>query len=307
MTVAVTVGKYLLRGVGAVAEWVDENARHPLTLLEEEFADVFEDDVAESLSVVVPLAVALYASVSLPEGATLRLLGVWAVVFGLLATRKAPRRTEDAEKDMLLVDARRKYLEGDITHSEYERRLEVLLDGEARRIRETVEAVHDVGPELSSAIALRFDSVAALEQADREDLEAIHGVGPSTAEAILDYVRDEDDVAPLAGTDHVDDEERAADPVDDGLADEGEDEVDVAVGEHDRAESGAVDRAASEQDHAQVADDDRPDLDLAEILAARELMDEALDPESDVDIEDLEAVPREALRDERLSERADAA
>jgi hypothetical protein len=286
VTVAVTVGKYLLRGVGAVAEWVGENARHPLTLLEEEFADVFEDDVAESLSVVVPLAVALYASVSLPEGATLRLLGVWAVVFGLLATRKAPRRTEDAEKDMLLVDARRKYLEGDITHSEYERRLEVLLDGEARRIRETVEAVHDVGPELSSAIALRFDSVAALEQADREDLEAIHGVGPSTAEAILAYVRDEDDVAPFAGTDHVDE------------TDESEDEVEIgAVGEHERAESGAVDRAASEQEHAQVAGrGDRPDLDLAEVLAARELLDRAMDPESDVSVEDLEEVPRAALR-----------
>lgn len=290
-------GKAVLVVFARVGSVVTETSRHPLTVLEERLGEVLEDDYAETASVVAPLAVALYATLKLPADSHLHLLAVWAVVFGLLATRRAPRRTDDVERDMLLADARRAYVEGRIDEAEYERRITLLLDRRARRIREVVEEVSGVGPELSAALALRFDSVDDLERASREDLEEIHGVGASTADALLAYLGDEDEsdgVEPLAGADHVD-EPDAADHVEDGLADEGED--DVASGEHERADSGAVDRAVSEQDHAQVAVDGRPDLDLAEVLALRQLMDDALDPESDVSVEDLESVPRAALRD----------
>lgn len=94
----------------------------------------------------------------------------------------------EPEPETEVEEARRLYREGSITLDELERRLGVLLDEDAQRVRETVESVPGVGPELSTAIARKYPTETALGMASREDLEDIPGVGPETSAGIVDRV-----------------------------------------------------------------------------------------------------------------------
>jgi len=78
--------------------------------------------------------------------------------------------------------------EGVIDEAEMERRLDVLEDPAADRIREVVERVNGVGTSTSFAIAARFDSLRDLREASRAELEAVPNVGPDRARAIQEQV-----------------------------------------------------------------------------------------------------------------------
>lgn len=84
--------------------------------------------------------------------------------------------------------AKREFARDKISEAEFHRRLELHLDDRNERIRTAVEEVEGIGEELSKPLALRFDSLDELANADREDLEAIHGVGESTASAIEQHL-----------------------------------------------------------------------------------------------------------------------
>ncbi len=286
MTVAEVVGRRVFATLGVVGH-AARRVRHPVTVLEEVLGEVLDEEFAEWAAVAVPLLVAVAASVSFGESDLLVFL-VWAVGLGLLATRRAPRRTQDAERDIALAEARRAFLEGRIDEAEYDRRVEFLLDDLRREVREVAEEVNDVSPETSAALAMRFRSVEALERADCEDLEGVHGVGPSTAEAILRYLAE----------DWTDGSEENGDAA--------EVEVDVDAGGEalwspDEGEDDFEDPSLAELYGDEEGEEDESgelaDLSVDEIRDARELADEALDAESDVELEDLEAVPREALGD----------
>jgi len=84
--------------------------------------------------------------------------------------------------------ARHLYATGDIDLAELERRLAVLEDPEADRIRAACERVSGIGEDTSFAIAAEFDTVDALRQADRERLERIPNVGPERAAALQEHL-----------------------------------------------------------------------------------------------------------------------
>jgi len=120
--------------------------------------------------------------------ADLWLLGVvWAVILGLdLVERVAGDSSRNARDEP--EAARDAYVRGEIDEIELERRLELALDPRAEEIRETVERVDGIGPATSASIAMHFESVDDLRDADREDLESIHGVGPATSRAVDEVV-----------------------------------------------------------------------------------------------------------------------
>lgn len=99
----------------------------------------------------------------------------------------AARTDGDSETEKERLD--RLYREDRITLQEFDRRLDVLEDPEARRIRESVEPIHGVGESLSWALAAEFDSVQDLEDASLLELESVRGVGPKTARAIQERLR----------------------------------------------------------------------------------------------------------------------
>ena len=88
-----------------------------------------------------------------------------------------------------LANARDLYVTGAIPHSEFERRVELILDDDAQQIRAAVEEINGVGPETSAAIASKFRDLDAVSQAPREDLEGVPGVGEKTADAVVEYLR----------------------------------------------------------------------------------------------------------------------
>lgn len=98
------------------------------------------------------------------------------------------RDRRDVQGDDLEA-ARRAYVDGEISLSEFERRVQLHLDPEADRIREAVEPINGIGPSTSAAIAERFATVDAVEQAEQRELEAVPGVGPDRAEAIRERLR----------------------------------------------------------------------------------------------------------------------
>lgn len=88
-----------------------------------------------------------------------------------------------------LAQARDLYVTGEIPLSEFERRLDLILDEDAQQIRAAVEEINGIGPETSAAIASEFRNVEAVEQAPREDLADVPGVGEKKAEAVVEYLR----------------------------------------------------------------------------------------------------------------------
>jgi ERCC4-type nuclease len=84
--------------------------------------------------------------------------------------------------------AKQLYLDGEIDRGELERRVDVLQDPEAERIRAAVERVNGIGEQTSFDVAAEFRSLEALRDADRERLEEVPNIGPERARAIQEYV-----------------------------------------------------------------------------------------------------------------------
>lgn len=97
----------------------------------------------------------------------------------------------DDEPDSDLARARRAYVDGEIPLAEFEERAGLILDDDARDLRERVEQVNGVGPETSAALAEEFRTVPALARADHDEVTAVHGVGDSTAAAVVGQVQGE--------------------------------------------------------------------------------------------------------------------
>lgn len=93
-------------------------------------------------------------------------------------------RADGDHADDRIDDLREQYVTGDIDLDEYERRVGVYLDPEAERIRDLVEDVDGIGPETSLEVAVAFDGVDELREADREVLEDVPLVGEQRAAAI---------------------------------------------------------------------------------------------------------------------------
>ncbi|EMA43929.1 hypothetical protein C448_09285 [Halococcus morrhuae DSM 1307] len=80
--------------------------------------------------------------------------------------------------------ARQAYSEGKIPLNEMERRVDIALDPQAKQLRERVEDVNGVGPEISAALSAEYNTTEELATATQSDLERIYGIGPNTAYAI---------------------------------------------------------------------------------------------------------------------------
>lgn len=149
---------------------------HPLAWIEE------RHDRGTALLVLVT-STALLVLV-LPEGDS-------GVVFALIGA-VALFATHDWGEAVGLDEVEREqrlYATGAITMEEFERRVELILDERANRIRAAVEEVGGIGPELSTNVALEFDSLEELEHTSAEDLaDRVSGIGEAKAEAVVDYL-----------------------------------------------------------------------------------------------------------------------
>lgn len=116
------------------------------------------------------------------------LVSVLVVVAGGLAAAVEWWRDRRTPNPGTVAHAQHLYATGDIDHAELERRLDVLADPEARRIRQASERVNGIGEATSWALAAEFDSLAELRDADRERLESVVNVGEQRADAIQDEV-----------------------------------------------------------------------------------------------------------------------
>jgi hypothetical protein len=220
----------------------------------------------------IPLVVLGIVTLAMPES--------WPVTVSIMAvllveTGADLLDTVGGQRDEL-EQAKTLYAAGDITLAEFERRAELILDDEANRIRETVEEVGGIGPELSANIALAFDSLEDVEAADRETLQEVHGVGESTAVAVREYLRGssdrgDGDASNTGATPQV----RAR----------------ATTTETDGAESQQVRRGE------QRAVGSGDDYSVEEIQQMRELADRAPDEDDPLSLDDLESIPREILQD----------
>ncbi|AUV84711.1 hypothetical protein C2R22_24595 (plasmid) [Salinigranum rubrum] len=78
----------------------------------------------------------------------------------------------------------RQYERGEIDLAELERRLDVVADREAQRIRESVERVSGIGEATSWSVAEEFSSLREVRDASVEELQSVSGVGEKRALAI---------------------------------------------------------------------------------------------------------------------------
>jgi len=84
--------------------------------------------------------------------------------------------------------AQHMYATGEIDHAELERRLDVLEDPEAMRIREATERISGIGEQTSWDIAARFESLDDLRAASAAELTNVPNVGSERAAAIQEAV-----------------------------------------------------------------------------------------------------------------------
>ena len=82
--------------------------------------------------------------------------------------------------------AQQAFVDGEISHAELARRLEVTECPETTKIRRAVEPVPGIADEISYAIAEHYDSLAELRQASVADLQSVPRVGHAKATAIAD-------------------------------------------------------------------------------------------------------------------------
>lgn len=76
------------------------------------------------------------------------------------------------------------YTSGEIDHAELERRLDVIQDPEADRIRQAAERVSGIGEQTAWDLAAEFRSLEAVRDADQERLEQVPNIGEERAAAI---------------------------------------------------------------------------------------------------------------------------
>lgn len=76
------------------------------------------------------------------------------------------------------------YAAGRIDEQEMERRLDVVLDPEAERIRAAAERVSGIGEQTSWDLAAEFDTLDELRAADRERLTTVSNIGAQRARAL---------------------------------------------------------------------------------------------------------------------------
>jgi hypothetical protein len=220
----------------------------------------------------IPIAVLAVATV-----ANRSIWPVTAAIIAVLGIEVLLDLHDSASADRDLEQARDLYVTGEIPHSEFERRVELILDDDAQQIRQAVEEVSGVGPETSAAIAAEFRNVEAVEQAPREDLEDVPNVGEKTAEAVVEYLRgaNSDDVDAVSTADAT--PEARARPT---------------TAETDGGESQQV------RGDDQRGEESEGEFSAQEIQRMQELADRALDPDDDeVSLGDLEGIPRERLQD----------
>lgn len=109
-----------------------------------------------------------------------------ALVLGATAYRTArDRLTPDPGTS---EHARHLYVTGEIDLTELERRLDVLEDPEADRIRRACEQVSGIGEQTSFDIAAEFDTLDGLRAAPRERLERIPNVGEERARDLQEHL-----------------------------------------------------------------------------------------------------------------------
>lgn len=102
-----------------------------------------------------------------------------AVIFGYQWLRD--RRTPDEGTSEWV---RHLYVTDQIDEREMERRLDVLEDPEADRIRKSVERVSGIGESRSWAIAARFRSLDEVRAASVDELTAVPDIGEYRAQAL---------------------------------------------------------------------------------------------------------------------------
>lgn len=102
------------------------------------------------------------------------------------------RGSREEEKASEIHDLQAKYADGEISLEEFEEEAEVVLDPRARRIREALEDVDDVGPVTATNIARsarrRGKRLSDVASAEPEKLESVNGVGPNRAESIAEQL-----------------------------------------------------------------------------------------------------------------------
>lgn len=80
------------------------------------------------------------------------------------------------------------YLDDKIDEDEMERRLAVIEDPAADRIREATERVSGIGEQTSWDIAARFDTLDDVREADMETLTDVPNVGEKRAQVLRDQL-----------------------------------------------------------------------------------------------------------------------
>lgn len=83
-----------------------------------------------------------------------------------------------------VASVKRQYRRGGIDERELERRLDVVADPEAARIREAVERINGIGESTSWDIASEFDTLDAVREASLNRLQEVPDVGEHRAQAI---------------------------------------------------------------------------------------------------------------------------
>lgn len=80
------------------------------------------------------------------------------------------------------------YVDGQIDEQEMERRLAVIEDPAAERIREATERVSGIGEQTSWDIAARFDTLDDVREADMETLTDVPNVGEKRAQVLREQL-----------------------------------------------------------------------------------------------------------------------
>lgn len=92
--------------------------------------------------------------------------------------------SEDPPEPGTLEHAEMLWEQDEISLCEFERRVDVYEDPEARRIRSAVEPINGIDTATSFTIAEHYDTLRELRNAESDDLETIHGIGPAKSESI---------------------------------------------------------------------------------------------------------------------------
>ena len=80
------------------------------------------------------------------------------------------------------------YVRGEIDHAELERRLDVLADPEAKRIRNAVERVSGIGEATSWDVAARYGTLDKVRDASIEELTDVPNIGEKRARALKEQL-----------------------------------------------------------------------------------------------------------------------